>query len=182
MICRFTPARRTCAPIIRIRAAPRSRARATRDASSSSCGCSYANGDASSGIQCSACRSWMRSASGLTINRERSNSAYLLLILFLLRLLHEFKNVVVVDGTVRKKTVDGILLIVKNFEHHFQLGKLRRVHMLRAEIQQFQRTAGSGNLGVAEEQCLRSFRIDLGHSREVKDHLKRLLVCQRDNR
>src|ERR1022692_208613 len=80
MIWRFTPARSTCAPIMRMRAAPRARAAAIRAASSGRLGCVYGAAISSRSSQCAASRSFSRSASGFTCRRERSKSGYLLTI------------------------------------------------------------------------------------------------------
>src|ERR1700728_2594736 len=80
MIWRLTPARSTCAPIMRMRAAPSWRARTMRAARSANCGCAYGSGISSSCSQCPASRSFTRSASGLTCSRVRSNTGYLLAI------------------------------------------------------------------------------------------------------
>src|SRR5260221_4493406 len=77
---RFTPARSTCAPIIRMRAAPLVLALTIRCATSASCGCVKGGVGSSRDSQRSRCRSCARSASGLTTSRERSNTAYLLAI------------------------------------------------------------------------------------------------------
>src|ERR1700722_17884535 len=80
MIWRFTPARSTCAPIMRMRAAPRWRACTMQPARSGNCGCAYGSAISSRGSQWLASRSFTRSARGFTCSRMRSNTAYLLAI------------------------------------------------------------------------------------------------------
>src|SRR5579859_425536 len=80
MMWRFTPARRTCAPIIRMLAALLLLALPMRRATSANCGCANGGAGPSSESQRSKCRSCLRSASGLIASRERSNTAYLLAI------------------------------------------------------------------------------------------------------
>src|ERR1700722_2538593 len=80
MIWRLTPARSTCAPIMRMRAAPRWRAPTMRPARSGNCGCTYGSAISSTGSQWAASRSFTRSASGFTCSRVRSNTGYLLAI------------------------------------------------------------------------------------------------------
>src|ERR1051326_8030269 len=77
---RFTPARSTCAPIIRTRAALLPLAPMIRRATSASCGSANGGAGSSSASQRSKCRSSVRSPSGLIASRERSNTAYLLAI------------------------------------------------------------------------------------------------------
>src|ERR1035441_8881384 len=80
MIWRFTPARSTCAPIIRMRAAPRARAATMRAATSGRPGCVYGAAISSSPSQWAKSKSLTRSASGFTCRRKRSKIGYLLAI------------------------------------------------------------------------------------------------------
>src|SRR5258706_255603 len=68
---RFTPARRTCPPIMRIRAALVVRAWWRRAAMAARSGCLEGGGAASSGNQRSKCRAWARSAIGVIRSFER---------------------------------------------------------------------------------------------------------------
>src|SRR5262249_55839136 len=79
MMWRLTPARSTCAPIIRMRAAPDSRADFRRAATVGRSSCAKGGCGSSSQSQRSRCRSCARSASGFTRRRERSKVLYRLM-------------------------------------------------------------------------------------------------------
>src|SRR5580698_8476218 len=74
--CRFTPARRTWAPMHRILAAPVSFARRRRLATSGKSGCSNAGVSSESPSQCPISRSFTRSPRGLIWSLDRSKLLY----------------------------------------------------------------------------------------------------------
>src|SRR5580700_2886786 len=74
--CRLTPARSTCAPIIRMRAAPLRWAATRRAANSAKSGCEKEGGGSSRRNQWPWWRSCSRSESRNSLRRERSNSRY----------------------------------------------------------------------------------------------------------
>src|ERR1017187_3497188 len=80
MMWRLTPERRTCAPIMRMRALPADLAVERRAATAARSGCSNGGVGSLRESQLSRCRSCWRSASGFTSRRERSNCSYRLMV------------------------------------------------------------------------------------------------------
>src|ERR1022692_1096691 len=80
MMWRLTPERRTCAPIMRMRAAPADLAVERRAATAARSGCSNGGVGSLRESQRSRCKSFWRSASGFTSRRERSNCSYRLMV------------------------------------------------------------------------------------------------------
>src|ERR1039458_4939883 len=80
MMWRVTPERRTCAPIMRMRAAPADLAVERRAATAARSGCSNGGVGSLRESQRSRCKSFWRSASGFTSRRERSNCSYRLMV------------------------------------------------------------------------------------------------------
>src|ERR1017187_567026 len=80
MMWRLTPERRTCAPIMRMRAAPADLAVERRAATAARSGCSNGGVGSLRESQRSRCKSCWRSASGFSSRRERSNCSYRLMV------------------------------------------------------------------------------------------------------
>src|ERR1017187_10382922 len=80
MMWRIAPERRTCAPIMRMRAAPADLAVERRAATAARSGCSNGGVGSLRESQRSRCKSCWRSASGFSSRRERSNCSYRLMV------------------------------------------------------------------------------------------------------